>query len=296
MGETVLPILRYINNGRRLHLFLSQLFQRRIIYVPSGTPDEVSVDDLQLLGNRDEGVETEDRRLNRNNLKMVRRYSSLTIGLGFLHTDEFPQTHLQYRSLDLNRWRPGIEIPAKFKLERKDPNTIWILHSFMYSKERQKLQGGNIKGTRYVIEAIERLKDEGLNIDLLMFDKVPSRDYIYIQAQADIVVEELIRGCWGSTAVECMALGKPVLTYIRKEWETAYLETFPWISELPVLSTDKHSIYDNLKKVATSKTVRDSMSARSREFAVENFDVKKNVHALVNAIASISPQSEKGSY
>jgi hypothetical protein len=58
----------------------------------------------------------------------------------------------------------------------------------MFGDERRAFQGGDIKGTRYVIEAVERLKSEGFQVELMMFDRVPSRDYIYIQAQADIVV------------------------------------------------------------------------------------------------------------
>lgn len=276
----------YNTNGFRLHLFLTSLFRRKVIYVPSGTPDEVSIDTLELLGNRDEGVRTEDFRTNLDHLNTVRRYSHVNIGVGFNHTDEFQQIHFQYKCLDLERWRPGIAIPDEFLIQRKNPDTIWILHSFMFSKERQQVQGGNIKGTQYVLDAVKQLKEEGFNVDLMMFDKVPINNYIYFQLQADVVVEELIRGCWGSTTVECLALGKPVLTYIRKEWEQNYLKTFPWIEELPVLSTDKYSIYENLKKVVASKSLRDQMSIQARNFALENFDVKKNVHSLVNVITS----------
>lgn len=288
LDEHNLSVFRYFKSSFRINLFLTRLFGRRVIYVPSGTPDEVSIETLQLLGNREEGVQTEDSCSNLIHLKTVRRYSHVNVGFGFNHTKEFEQIHFQYKCLDLERWRPSIEIPDNFRLTRKNPDSIWILHSFMFAKERQELQGGNIKGTKYVVDAVKRLQDDGFNVELMMFDKIPSKDYIYIQAQADIVVEELIRGAWGSTAVECLALGKPVLTYIRKEWEQKYLETFPWIRELPVLSTDKISIYENLKNVVTSDRVRLQMSANARQFALENFDVKKNVIEFKKILLSLT--------
>jgi glycosyltransferase involved in cell wall biosynthesis len=131
------------------------------------------------------------------------------------------------------------------------------------------------------------LRDEGIDVELMMFDRVPSRDYIYIQAQADIVVEELIRGCWGSTAVECLALGKPVLTFIRPEWETMYLKTFPSIKALPIVNTNKHNIYDNLKTVILNDGFRRELQLNSRKFAEEHFDVLKNTSEFERLLTNL---------
>jgi len=278
--EHRLPIIGKYVGGLRLHLAITRLCCRKIIYIPSGTPDEVTTESLRALGNSEEGIATESESTNRAHLSMVRRYSNANIGSGFVHTPEFSQVHLQYKALDLQRWKPDIAIPAKFLITRKKPTTVRVLHSFLFGTDRQQSQGGNIKGTKYVVEAVERLVAEGFDVELLSFDRVPSRDYIYYQAQADIVVEELIRGCWGSTAVECMALGKPVLTYIRPEWEKAYLDTFSSVERLPVLSTSKHSIYDNLRFLLMDRQARSDIGAYGRQFAERYFDVAKNVHSL----------------
>ena len=49
----------------------------------------------------------------------------------------------------------------------------------------------------------------------------------FYQAQADIVVDQLIYGHWGSTAVECMALGKPVVCYLDKRWKENFMDNYP---------------------------------------------------------------------
>lgn len=277
LQELRVPFLGPRIVGFRSHLFITKLLRRKVIYLPSGTPDEVAVDLLRTFGNDEEGVAVEDRRSNEVHLAAVAKYSDMSVGTGFVHTAEFPQTHFQYKCLDLSRWKPNIEVPSKFLLPPLPSSTLRILHSFMFGDERRALQGGDIKGTHYVIEAVERLKSEGFQVELMMFDRVPSRDYIYIQAQADIVVEELIRGCWGSTAIECMALGKPVLTFIRPEWEQNYLRTFPEVKSLPICNTSKHNIYENLRKVVTDVEYRADLSKRGREFAERFLDVRKNV-------------------
>lgn len=282
--QTPLPLLRGRPVGFRLHLLITKLFGKKIIYFPSGTPDEVSIDLLKSLGNDEEGVAVEDELANRSHLKAVARYSDLNIGLGFVHTAEFRQIHLQYKSLDLDRWKPNIEIPKKYQMGPAPASTIRVLHSFMFREERQRAQGGDIKGTKYVIQAMERLKQEGYEVELMMYDKVNSRDYLYIQSQADVVVEELIRGCWGSTAVECLALGKPVLTYIRPEWQKNYLRTFSHIDELPIMNTNKHNIYENLKIIILDKELRKQLGTRARRFAEENFEVKRNVSNFENIL------------
>ena len=274
--ERQLPLLGRPLSSFRLHLFITKLCRRYLIYIPSGTPDEVRVELLRTLGNDEEGVAIEDSRTNQLHLSVVSRYSDLNVGLGFVHTREFSQVHFQYKCLDLKRWTPNIEVPSAHLLPTVSPSKLRVLHSFMFGTERQANQGGNIKGTRYVIEAINRLRDEGIDVELMMFDRVPSRDYIYIQAQADIVVEELIRGCWGSTAVECLALGKPVLTFIRPEWETMYLKTFPSVKALPIVNTNKNNVYDNLKTVILNDGFRRELQINSRKFAEEHFDVLKN--------------------
>jgi hypothetical protein len=284
--ENRIPVIKRFIGGFRLHLAITKLVGCKIIYVPSGTPDEVDVETILTLGNAEEGVLTESKHANRAHLSSVRRYSDLNVGLGFVHTREFEQTHFQYKALDLERWRPGVTVPPHYRLARPQGVTVRILHSFMYGTDRQREQRGNIKGSRYVVDAVEKLQAEGFDVELMSFDRVPSKEYIYYQAQADIVVEELIRGCWGSTAVECMALGKPVLTFIRPDWERAYLRTFPWVTQLPVISTSKHSIYANLKRLIEDSKLREEAGVSARHFAEQNLDVTKNVEMLESVILS----------
>ena len=61
-----------------------------------------------------------------------------------------------------------------------------------------------------VMAAIEKLKAEGLPVQLYFATEVPSRSVRFIQVQADIVVDQLNYGRIGANARESMMLGRPV--------------------------------------------------------------------------------------
>ena len=192
-----------------------------------------------------------------------------------LDTSQYQATHIKYKVIDLEKFSPNISIPEELKLE--DNGKFKILHSFMFSEEREQKFKGNIKGSRYIVEAVDRLVKEGYPVEFLYYDRVPASQFRFIQAQASIVVEELIRGDWGSTAVESVALGKPVITYVRKVWEEFYYRCFPETKPLPFIVADKNSIYEALKKVITDEGFRLSTSKHSRSWAELHLDPRINV-------------------
>ena len=110
---------------------------------------------------------------------------------------------------------PDISIPKKFLLKKFDGITIY--HSNFGGKVEEMKEEKNIKGTGFIIKAISKLKKEGYKVRQLILDDIPMRYLRYYQVQADIVVDQLIYGQFGQTAIECMALGKPVIGYLRPQ-------------------------------------------------------------------------------
>ncbi len=73
----------------------------------------------------------------------------------------------------------------------------------------------HFKGSRYLEEAIARLSAEGHAIEYVKVQGVPNAQVIRLFSEADMVADQFIGGAYGYTALEAMALGKPVLTYVR---------------------------------------------------------------------------------
>jgi len=145
-------------------------------------------------------------------------------------------------AIDCNEWKPipKEEIPGEFRL--KETENLRIYHSFGNSSIR-----GDVKGTRQITEAVQRLKEEGYKVEFIFFDNVSNKDIKYFQAQADIVVDQLKAGWYGSTAMECLAMGKPVITYIRPE----VAKIVP--HEHPLIYADEENLYDVLKDLILKK-------------------------------------------
>ena len=207
----------------------------------------------------------------------------MVLGDGTFESIQFNFTHLKYKSVDLKLWNPNIKVPNEFKLPAS--NKLRILHSFC-DKNRDK-GGKNIKGSPFIIDAIKRLEKEGYPVEYYYINNVQSKNMKFYQVQADIVVEQLIYGWWGSTGVETMSLGKPVVCYLRPSWKAHFFEQFNEYDKLPIVEANTKSIYDVLKKLVIDKDYRTQKGSESRIFAEKHFDDTKNTKSLAEVLLNL---------
>ncbi|OZI72188.1 glycosyltransferase [Bordetella genomosp. 12] len=90
-----------------------------------------------------------------------------------------------------------------------------------------------LKGTRYLEEAIAQLQAKGRNIELVLVENMSHADAMQLCLNADIVVDQLLIGAYGQFSVEMMALGKPVICYIRDDLRPHYPADLPIVSATP---------------------------------------------------------------
>ena len=74
-----------------------------------------------------------------------------------------------------------------------------------------------VKGTKYILSAVENLKSCGYNFDLILIENMSNSDARKQYEKCDVLIDQLFAGWYGGLAVELMALGKPVMVYIREE-------------------------------------------------------------------------------
>jgi glycosyltransferase involved in cell wall biosynthesis len=123
----------------------------------------------------------------------------------------------------------------------------------------------NAKGTHYIIDAVNRLKDEGILFDFILVEGRSNADARLLYEQADLVIDQLLAGWYGGLAVEVMALGKPVISYLRRS-DLVFIPP-EMREELPIIEADPFSIYSVLREWLTVR-LGDLMErgARSREY------------------------------
>jgi glycosyltransferase involved in cell wall biosynthesis len=73
------------------------------------------------------------------------------------------------------------------------------------------------KGTDFLLAALDRLRARGFAFELQLIEGVPRTEALELYAQADIIADQFCGGAFGAFALEGMALGKPVLTYLDQE-------------------------------------------------------------------------------
>lgn len=122
-----------------------------------------------------------------------------------------------------------------------------------------------VKGTDYLLAAVERLKAEGVAFRFQLVEGLANAEARRLYATADLAVDQLLAGFYGAFAVELMALGKPVICQLQP----LDLRRLPEAMrrDLPLVHADPDSIYATLRAWLTDRKAElRPLGERSRAF------------------------------
>jgi len=137
-----------------------------------------------------------------------------------------------------------------------------------------------IKGTQYVEQAISRL-EKRYRFRFLLLHQMTNQGIKETLEQADVVVDQLLLGAYGVLSVEAMALGKPVLCYIRDD----LVDKYP--SDLPIVNANPDTIELELEKLLSNPELRTEIGKRSRKFAERHHDSRVVAQKLIELYESL---------
>lgn len=106
-----------------------------------------------------------------------------------------------------------------------------------------------VKGTDRILAALENLRGRGFEFELILVEGMSHAQARQQYERADVLIDQLFAGWYGGLAVELMALGKPVLSYIREE-DLALLPP-DMARDLPVLQVTSATVEQALEQVLT---------------------------------------------
>ena len=130
------------------------------------------------------------------------------------------------------------------------------------------------KGTEHVLEACE-----GLDVELDIVEGLRHDEARRHYERADIVVDQLNAGWYGIFALEAMALGKPVLSYLRPE---AVQETERALGlGVPIVPVTKETLRDRIAALAADVGRRRAIGAASRAYVEQVHDADKGAERLL---------------
>ena len=120
-----------------------------------------------------------------------------------------------------------------------------------------------IKGTDNILAALDALSGE-FEFELDLIENVPHAEAMQRYQNADLVIDQLRVGWYGAFAVELMAMGKPVVAYIR-ESDLAHVP--PQLAEdLPIVNATPASIETVLRGLLSTPEQMAEIGRRSRRF------------------------------
>lgn len=135
------------------------------------------------------------------------------------------------------------------------------------------------KGTRYLVDAVEELKREGLPIELVLVQGMPTHEARARYEDADVIADQFLIGAYALFAIEGMALGKPVLCYLNERFAPHHPE---W-GECPIVNTNPETIADNLRKLIADPELRRDLGRRGPAYAEKHHSLRA-VGAKLDAI------------
>lgn len=139
------------------------------------------------------------------------------------------------------------------------------------------------KGTDAVLRAVESLKSE-LDFDFQLVSGVPHKEALQIMANADIFLDQFVLGDWGGAALEALAMGKPVVCYLKP----SILQYYP--PGLPLVNATKDTLREVLKELLVDGSRRRSLGEQGRAYAETYYDTRVVVQDLIAIYRSVIEQ------
>ena len=203
----------------------------------------------------------------RNSIARISRYCNKVYSVNPDLLNVLPSTakFIAYTNIKLEDWPyTAPEIDEKIPLK--------IIHAPSHR---------DVKGTKYVESTIERLRSEGYHFELILVEGVSNQDARELYKKGDIFIDQLFAGWYGGVAVEAMALGKPVMTYIR-ESDLRFIPN-EMRDDLPVISVTTETLYFELRRILElPRSQLIDLSRRSR-FYVEKWHDPALIAKMIQA-------------
>jgi glycosyltransferase involved in cell wall biosynthesis len=181
-------------------------------------------------------------------------------------------------SYDAIRWVPDAEVvPPGIRVEEYTPRPPSdnprpvVLHA--PSSRRRK-------GTEHVIAACEQLPVELDIVEGLHHDEARRR-----YERADIVVDQLNAGWYGLFAIEAMALGKPVVTFLHDEAVQRTEAAFD--TRVPIVNATADTLVKRLRPLVEDPAERRRIGAASRTYVERVHDIDPIADRLLAIYAEL---------
>ncbi len=147
----------------------------------------------------------------------------------------------------------------------------------------------HFKGTRFILPAIERLKNEGYEFEFKLIQNMPYQQALEEYAKADILIGQLFTPYAGTQDREGLACGKVVLTSIGRKYAKVP-------EDCPFVDVNPHNLYDELKAIIENYDLRCKLAAQGRAYVEKYHSPKAVVKRVLYALNTPKEQRQYDFY
>jgi hypothetical protein len=138
------------------------------------------------------------------------------------------------------------------------------------------------KGTRFLEDAVASLRAEGVAVELVLVERVPNEKALEIYRTADIVFDQCLVGFHGYFALESLALGKPVMCFIRKPREYLIAP-----DECPIVNVHAGTLREDIRRLVAESDRLGDLGRRGRAYIEKYFALPAFAERLRRAYAEL---------
>ncbi|WP_323757907.1 glycosyltransferase [Roseivirga sp.] len=137
----------------------------------------------------------------------------------------------------------------------------------------------SIKGTKYVLRAIEELKNEGYDFAVKLIENVPNEKAVELYSDVDIVIDQLLCPGTGKLATEALASGAVVMANMSYD---NYPQKNP--ADCPIVDVNPSTIKEELASLINDYERRSELAARGRAYVDKYLDIRIFCKKVINLI------------
>lgn len=275
LARSLFTIFRfYMFLMQRIEIFLLKIFNRKLIIQYQGGDARQGAFQkanflISIADNVDDSVYSkESDKAKQDQIKFLTNKCDLVYSLNpdIMHVLPKKTKFLPYSSIDLDEWKP-----------------IYIKKSAQKLKIGHAPSNRSSKGTELIIKSLNKLKKEGFDFELVLIENLSNQKARTLYESVDVLIDQLYSGWYGGISVELMALGKPIMVYLR-ESDFRFIPK-QMVRDFPFLRINVNTIENDLKSLLTMN--RDKLleiGYKSRIYVEKWHDPRKVVRKINNDI------------
>lgn len=129
------------------------------------------------------------------------------------------------------------------------------------------------KGSAYIEQTVKDLSSR-FSFEYIVIENCSHSEAVQQYQQADLIIDQVLSGTYGMLAVEAMAMGKPVIGYLREDVQ----EGFP--IKPPILNANPDTLYGVLSEVLLYPEELETIGRASRSYV-------ERIHGIRPVISSL---------